>query len=332
MKFLIPALCFLFSGLAVCAKDKTFSVPEGQKPVHILDDQKQVLLVTDKTVSVIGKTPATVITGAGQINDALVSGAELWLATNDGLKVFGGKDFKAGKQYFSGKVINAIGKDVYNRVWVATAQDGVYLQVARDSFEQKLNISTVYSLVCTPDSNVWIGTNIGMYHVSATDFNMQRYAEEGYSGHELPDNIVERLYKDEGSNVWVLMPDNISFKSSSNYAGEIPSFGFVGEQRNSIAAIVPLQQKSYLFITGKGVVLLPSSSLKEESHQHNSEIFAAHDTKAFALTGTQLGSPEPLKNSPVVFAEKSGGDVYFLTAAGGWKVKEKQLLQLMMKR
>lgn len=333
MRSLAPVLFFLLTGWSAFAKDQMFTVPGGERPLHVLNDSKQTYLVTEQAVSLISKEKTTaVITGAGLINDALIVNNELWLATNEGLKVFNNKDYKASREYFKGSPVNAIGADVYKRIWVATAHDGVYLQVTRDSFSQKLNISTVYSLVCTPDSNVWIGTNIGMYHVSANDFNMTRYAEEGYSGHELPDNIVERLYKDDASNVWVLMPDNISFKSSSNYTGEIPSFGFVGEQRNNIAAIVPLQQTSYLFITGKGPILLPSSSLKEESHQHNSEIFAAHDTKAFALTAAQLGSPESLKKSPVLFAEKSGADVYFITAAGGWKVKEKQLLKYMLKR
>ncbi len=307
MKSLLPVLLLLFTAWHTTAKDKAFKVTGDAQPIHVLSDNRQAYLVTVQGVSLIDNEKATaVITGAGQIHDALMLDNELWLATGDGLKVFSNKDFKPTRNYFKGKAIHAIGTDVYKRLWVATAYDGVYLQAARDSFRQQLNISTVYSLVCTADSTVWIGTNIGMYHVSANDFNMTRYAEEGYSGHELPDNIVERLYKDDASNVWVLMPDNISFKSSNHYAGEIPSFGFVGEQRNNIAAIVPLQQTSYLFVTGKGVILLPSASLKEESHQHNSEIFAAHDTKAFALTATQLGSPESLKDSPVLFAEKIG--------------------------
>lgn len=332
MKLLITFALFCCTTWHAFAGANTFALPAGQKPVHVLHDGKQAWLVTDKAVSLVAKQEVKeVIGGAGLINDALISGNELWLATGNGLKVYDRKTYKPAGQYFEGKNIQAIGLDVHQRVWVATAHDGVYMQAARDSFMQQLNISTVYTLVCTADSSVWIGTNIGMYHMSANDFSMIRYAEEGYSGHELPDNIVERLYKDDASNVWVLMPDNISFKSSSRYAGEIPSFGFVGEQRNSIASIVPLQQMSYLFITGKGVVLLPSSSLKEESHQHNSEIFAAHDTRAFAVSATQLGSPDNLKKSPVLFAEKSGGDVYFITAEGGWKIREKQLLRLLQK-
>lgn len=325
-------MLLLVAALHAGAKTPTFDLPAGHKPVRVLNDDKQAYLVTDKAVLLLAKDGSKeVVKDAGAIADALLSGNQLWLATSDGLKVYDRKSRVLLHQYFGGKQVPAIGLDVYNRVWVATAHDGVYMQVAADSFTQKLNMSAAYSLVCTKDSSVWIGTNIGMYHVSATDFNMVRYAEEGYSGHELPDNLVERLYKDDASNVWVLMPDNISFKSSSQYAGEIPSFGFVGEQRNEIATIVALQQLSYLFVTGKGVILLPSSSLREESHQHNSEIFAAHTTQAFALSGAQLGTPYALKNSPVLFAEKAGNDIYFITAAGGWKIREKQLLKLMLK-
>lgn len=332
MKVLSFLMLLLALTLNAGAKTLTFDLPQGQKPVRVLSDDKQAYLVTDKSVLLLGKEGnRQVITDAGAIADALLSGNELWLATGNGIKVYDRKSLQLLRQYFEGKSVPAIGLDVYHRVWAATAHDGVYMQAGSDSFTQKLNMSATYSLVCTKDSSVWIGTNIGMYHVSAKDFNMVRYAEEGYSGHELPDNLVERLYKDDASNVWVLMPDNISFKSSSRYAGEIPSFGFIGEQRNEIATIVALQQLSYLFVTAKGVILLPSSSLREESHQHNSEIFAAHSTQAFAMSGAQLGTPETLKSSPVLFAEKAGADIYFITAAGGWKIKEKQLLKLMLK-
>src|SRR5690606_36803796 len=98
----------------------------------------------------------------------------------------------------------------------------------------------ILTLAATQDSNVWIGTNVGLYKMSLKDYSTIRYAEEGYSGYELPDNIIEQLYEDPFSNIWVVMPDNISFKRGNNYTGENPTYNFIGVKNNKIYSITPI--------------------------------------------------------------------------------------------
>ncbi|RYZ41160.1 MAG: hypothetical protein EOP49_29075, partial [Sphingobacteriales bacterium] len=236
MKFAAFALVMMALHGGLYARDFFFRAPEGT-PVKVLNAGKQTLLVNNGSVSIFEKHDLrTLIDSVGNITDALIDGKDLWLATNTGVKVYNTADYKLKQTYFPGKRISALGQDVYKRMWVATNLEGVYMQT-KDSFETKLAINGAYSLMCTADSNVFIGTNVGLYRLAAKDFTVTRYAEEGYSGYELPDNIVEHLYKDEQSNVWVIMPDNISFKSSTHYQGEIPSYSYIGDKHNEIKTI-----------------------------------------------------------------------------------------------
>lgn len=331
MKFILSVAVVCLFCIKSQAKGNAFSVAKG-KPVKVIQTGKQTFLVNENGVSWLQKeTPGLVIKPEGGITDAFVLKDELWLATSMGVKVYNIKDFKETKHYFTGKRISAMSNDPTGKVWVATHLDGVYSQLSADSFEQKLNVVGTYALRCTADSNVWIGTNVGMYRINTNDLKITRYAEEGYSGYELPDNIVERLYDDEQSNIWVLMPDNISFKSGEHYQGEIPSYAYVGDRNNEIKTIVSLKKTSYLFVTQKGVYLLPSATLKEEHEHGTSEIFSTHQTQAFSLKGTQIGAPDNLLSEEVIFAEKAGGEIYFITAKGGWKIKEKELVKRMLK-
>lgn len=331
MKFAAFLLTMFALYGSVYAKELFFPVLKGV-PIKVLPAGKQTLLINESTVSLLNKQALhTLIDSIGLIADASLHDKELWLATNDGVKVFGTEDYQLKHEFFKGKRISALGKDVYNRMWVATSLEGIYMQNSKDNFETKLTINGAYSLMCTADSNIWVGTNVGMYRLAAKDFSVTRYAEEGYSGYELPDNIVEHLYKDDQSNIWVVMPDNISFKSSTHYQGEIPSYAYIGDKNNEIRTIVPLQKMSYLFVTEKGIFLLPSLALKEEHEHGSSEVFTGHETQAFDLSNKQLGTPEALKGQPVLYAEKANEDIYFITASGGWRIKEKDLIKRMLK-
>lgn len=331
MKFVAFLLMMMALYGGVSAKDFFLHGSEGV-PVKVLPAGKQTLLVYENNVSILNKQEVrTVINSAGSISDAVYTGTELWLATRDGVKVFGTKDYTLKQEYFKGKRISALGRDVYSRMWIATGLEGVYMQNEQGGFDARLNTNGAYTLLCTADSNIWVGTNVGMYRLAAKDFAVTRYAEEGYSGYELPDNIVEHLYKDEQSNIWVVMPDNISFKSSTHYQGEIPSYTYIGDKHNDIKTIVSLQKMSYLFVTEKGIFLLPSSALKEEHAHQTSEVFTGHETQAYNITGAQLGTPETLKGQPVLYAGKAKDEIYFITATGGWKIREKDLIRRMLK-
>jgi len=324
------AACFL--GGYTGAKEAIFNMVPGNTPVKIISFNKQTLLVSNKTVELIRKDqPLTIIEEAAIISDAVIYGNDLWLGTDRGVKVYDLNSYKLKQTYFPSTRISGVAVDALKRVWVAASLKGVYMKDS-DSFVSKVNIPGIYSLVCTADSNIWVGTNVGLYRIAGKDFKMTRYAEEGYSGYELPDNIVERLYKDEHSNVWVVMPDNISFKSNARYQGEIPSYAYVGDKHNTVRTIVPVAGSSYIFVTEKGIFFLPSSSIKEEHHAHGGEVFTAENAQAFALDLKQLNIPDKLSGYSVTYAEKVGEELYFITDGGGWRIREKDLLKRISKK
>lgn len=332
MKYFICVVVSCFFGVNAGAREAIFSMIPGNTPVKIMSFNKQTLLVGSKTVELIRKDrPLTIIEPAATISDATIDGNDLWLGTDKGVKVYDLNDYKLKQTYFPSTRISAVAIDAFKRIWVAASLKGVYLK-DNDSFINKVSIAGIYSLVCTADSNIWVGTNVGLYRIAGNDFKTTRYAEEGYSGYELPDNIVERLYKDEHSNIWVVMPDNISFKSNARYQGEIPSYAYVGDKHNTVRTIVPVAGSSYIFVTEKGLFFLPSSSIKEDHHAKGGEVFTAENAQAFVLDLKQLNVPAKLSEYPVTYAEKVGDELYFITAAGGWRVKEKDLVKRISRR
>ena len=325
----VAGLLFFRSG----AKEQIFATIPDNTPVKLMPYNKQTIMVGNRNIALIGNKNkvTTIIEQTASIADAAIKGDELWLGTDKGIKIYSLEDFKLKQTYFSSERICGVATDAFNRMWVATTLKGVYM-MGGDSFTNKLNIPGVYSLLCTADSNIWIGTNVGLYRIAGSNFKMTRYAEEGYSGYELPDNLVEKLYKDGQSNVWVIMPDHISFKRNAQYQGEIPSYAYIGDKQNEIRTIVPVKGASYIFVTKKGLYFLPSSSIREAHHSHVNEVFTTENIQAFALELKQLNAPEKLLQAPVTYAENVDGEIYFITTEGGWKVKEKDLLKHVIKR
>lgn len=303
-------------------------------PVAILTDTKNVFVVTPNSISILKKGILTnQLSTPSNVNGAIIKDNKIWAATLDGIVVYDiSNGIKESKKLLSNTRISTLDIDKHGRIWAAAPLKGAYLQESNtDSFTLKLNAIGCYALQCTADSNVWIGSSVGLYRLNENDFSYTRYAEEGYSGYELPDNIVERLYKDDQSNIWVIMPDNISFKSSKNYNGEIPSYAYIGDKSNTIKTIIPMPQTSYLFVTEKSISFLPSSSLNEHHHGGTSEVFTEENIQAYALTPKQLQTPSALINEPIIDAEKSKSYIYFVTAKGGWRVKEKDLIKKILK-
>jgi ligand-binding sensor domain-containing protein len=272
---------------------------------------------------------ATIHTESDGILDAAWQGSTVWIATRKGLKrLDAGNGYKPLTTLFAGQQIGCLSLDDKNRLWVGSTYRGAYVQNDRDSFDLKLEIPSILSMAATStDTNVWIGTNVGLYRLGTGHFSLTRYAEEGYSGYELPDNVVEHLFADELSNVWVLMPDNISFKKGNAFQGELPTFAFIGDKGNAIRSILAVRSDWYLFVTAQGVSFMPIRALQDE-HQHaREEVHATHNAQARPADAATLLTPENLKSEPVLFAQKAGKDVWFFTQKGCWSVPEHKLMK-----
>lgn len=305
-------------------------VPDA--PIKVIGEAGNMYVVRDHSVEQVDKKGRgkAILSSLPVINDAETMNGEIWVATAQGLQVYDGKSFLLKRTFFEGDKIIAVAKDAEQKIWAATALNGVFRQGGPNGFEQKLDVMVTNAMVCTADSNAYIGTPIGLYKINVATGHVTRFAEEGHSGYELPDNIVERLYKDGRSNVWVVMPDHIAFKSNGRYKGELPSYSFIGDKGNAIRNVIGLEDGSYLFATRKGLALLPSTALQDAHHHHGgmNEVFQEHGARALSLTASQAGAPDGLSGRPVEYVAKQGGDIYFFTADGHWKTKERRLLKM----
>lgn len=321
---------FFYSFALIIAFASNSQGQSVSQPVKVLDQDKKTYVIRRSSIDIIqGKSILKpVIHPDASVNDAAIRKQELWLATDRGIYVYDLNNYQLLYQYFNQQKITAVATDINNEIWVGTFLNGVYKHSSKDSFEQKLNVTAVYTLLCTPDSNTYIGTNIGLYKMNIFSGQTTRFAEEGHSGYELPDNIVEQLFKDDYSNIWVIMPDNISFKSSKSFNGEIPSYAFVGDKSNKIINIMGIRNKAFLIATQKSIALLPAGSIEHDHHHaHSDEIFSRQNTHAFSINMDKLKAPESLKSEPVTYVGKVKENIYFFTDKGYWKTSEKNVLK-----
>ncbi|NMH27895.1 hypothetical protein [Flavobacterium silvaticum] len=311
-----------------------FCVLKAQNPyTAILFDSKKTYVVRDnELLEGAKKNTLNPILDFGQkANTSLIKGNELWIGTNKGVRIYDLTNLSLLRTEFADIPIAGLTQDAEGKIWVATTYKGLYKQNDANGFDAKMNAMTNYCVLSTPDKNVYLGTNIGLYQIPISDeAKTVRYAEEAHSGHGLPDNLVENLYADASSNLWVMMPDNVSFKKYDNSFGEIPTFSFVGNKENQIYKVLGLTGENYLFVTSNGILLLPSGSLKH--HGHGDEVFSEHDTNAVMLDNTAISKPENLSGEPILYAEKNAAKIYFYTLKGIWSVKEKKLFKFLKKQ
>lgn len=298
----------------------------------ILFNGKKTYVVSDGQLYEGAKknTLKSILNFGQQINASLINGNELWIATDKGLKIYNLENQELLRSTFQDTAVVGLALDAESKVWAATKFKGVYREKNSGKFEVKLDVMSNNCIIATPDKNVYIGTNLGLYQIALKEGGqIIRYAEEAHSGHGLPDNLVEKLYTDNASNLWVMMPDNVSFIKSDNYGGEIPAFAFVGEKDNRIYKVVDLNNENYLFITSNGLLLLPSSSLRD--HNHEAEVFSGQDSNAILLNEKAISKPDNLGDTPVLYAEKNKNNIYFYTANGMWKISENDIIKYLKK-
>ena len=268
-----------------------------------------------------GHGAAAILRTDATIKAALVYNDKLLLATTKGVHFFDGK---TDVTRWPADEISSLATDAQHRLWIGKTYHGAYTWQGADSLQMQLSVPSLLSLAATPDGYTWAGTNVGLYRL-APGGGYIRYAEEGYSGYELPDNIVEEVYADALSNVWISMPDHLSFKKGSEFAGELPAFEYLGSRENELHKVLLLDKKFYLFITKQGISALPIQTLAEAHEHATEEVHNSHGAKAIGLSGHLLQVPDELAGQKVLTASVADGKVHFATARGSWSVPEKRL-------
>jgi lipopolysaccharide export system protein LptC len=328
---------FLLAGLSalLLAPAPTFAteVLFDQPVVQVVPYGKGHLFITPTRVFSQGLRHPVQFSVPAAATAAAVQNGQIWVATASGLYRFDpALPDKTFPVLFSGQSLSGLALDSSQHLWAGVTYQGAYRQEKGDSFSLKLQIPAISSVVAAAgDTNVWIGTNVGLYRMGIHHFTTTRYAEEGYSGYELPDNIVEKLFQDAAGNVWVQMPEHLSFKKSSRSGGELPTFAFLGDRTNEVRSIQAVGADWYLFCTQKGLSFMPARPLEDDHVHPTTEVYSSEGLEARALTSQQLSVPDRWATQPVTQIFRSGSTYWFVTAAGGWSVPEKKLRKLLQR-
>lgn len=323
-------LCLLITSSYTCVakgeKQHWFKLSDTTAGLRkVLYYQGKEYAITNNAIeSVNHNNTSSAVRVAGRINDATIAQNKIWIATTKGLMAWDGTHMAS---YFPDDEIKCVTTDALGRIWVGNTFKGVFAMLQQDSFKLQVAVAPVLSLATTPDSNIWIGTNIGMYRVSGKDFSTTRYAEEGYSGYELPDNLVEAIYADARSNVWVVMPDNLSFKPGNQYAGELPTFDIPGGKNKQICSIAALESRFYLFLTDNGLFVLPLSGLESADSHSSEEIHSAHNVKAFQIEKDCLEIPVAFSGTPITGIQVEKERLRFYSPSGSWTTTIKHFVK-----
>lgn len=302
--------------------------------MKILSDSKKEFLVSGNGIELIEKNRTSEkLTFTFNCNDAVMLNENILLATGAGIKVFNTSD-NSLKDYLpeiSTKKITHVITDALKRVWFSSEFEGCFM-IDGNNVAARVTAPVIYSLAGTPDSNVWVGTNIGLYKISLKEDKVFRYAEEGIEGLELPDNLVERLFADNKSNVWALMPGQVAFIPGKNFEGELPVYNHIGTKNNSIYSICDLPQSSsaYLFATSEGIIY--TSNLKADEFNHTGEIHRQINQTAFLITDDVIERPPEFKSEKVLLIQKVDKHTWFITESGLWKIKTGKFIQNLEKR
>lgn len=301
----------------------------GFKKLLVID--KKEFFITSTTIYTVNKKDIQQkILLLSDCYDACVYKNAILLATKDGLKIFNTKENTIKDVASVTDKTEHVAVDKENNIWFTKEFGGGY-KIQNDSVLRIIDAPAIYSLATTQDSNVWIGTNIGLYKISLAKNKIDRFVEEGIEGFELPDNLVEKIYADDASNIWAVMPDDISFISGAGNDDEIPDYRYVGSKQNKVLDIckTPLGSRSYLFATKEGVIY--TADVKGDQLNHTGEIHQQFHEPAMFLNGALLEKPDALKDAVVNQIQIAGKEIIFITDKGLWRLKLNNLKQHLSK-
>ena len=137
----------------------------------------------------------------------------LWLASNDGLVRFDGRDFRTWRTEdgLRDNSLWAVHVDARNQLWVGTDSAGLaMLSPDRRSFRHfdrtthpLIASNRIWVIASTPDGAVWFGTDhAGLYRL-APDLSVRRFLPEPGNPRSLPSAAVGQLLVTDEGQLWV---------------------------------------------------------------------------------------------------------------------------------
>jgi ligand-binding sensor domain-containing protein len=103
------------------------------------------------------------------------------------------------------KSITGIVQDSSGYIWFSTYGEGAYVYTGKRLFsidtDDKLNSKDIYAMICTPNGEVWLGTDDG---INICRFEQEKkYVRSLELKDGLPDQIITALESDQNGNVWI---------------------------------------------------------------------------------------------------------------------------------
>ena len=322
-----------FSLLMSLAKSSPLFFPfENDGFCKLVTIKKDVYCVTKKALYKEEKKGLKrVVTFSSSCNAAACSQDKIWLAMEKGIVLF---DSKNGvltamlPEDVTGNITH-IETDELNNIWFTKEWEGCFKISSQNKIQQIIQVPVTYSLTHTDDSNMWVGTNVGLYKVPVSGKEIVRYAEEGIADNDLPDNLVERLYGTRNS-VWAVMPGHISHIVSGEE--EAPDFENIGSHDNELynVAQVPNQKQSFLFATKEGILYF--SEVQNNEQFSTGEIHQQIKEKALHLEDNVTEKPTDGKSETVKAIELINEKIYFVTERGYWFISLSSFLKKLKKK
>jgi len=137
----------------------------------------------------------------------------LWIATNDGLARFDGRNYRIwrAEDGLRDNHIWTVHVDPRNRLWIGTEHAGLVMMSADRRelrFHDRQNhpeigSNTIWSVASTPDGAIWFGTFEGGLHRMDRDGTITRYMPERHNPRSLPSASVGNLATTPDGTLWV---------------------------------------------------------------------------------------------------------------------------------
>ncbi len=173
----------------------------------------------------------------------------LWLASDDGLARFDGRNFRIwrAEDGLRDNQIWGLHVDADNQLWIGTQSAGLaVLSADRRSFRfydrqshPQIGSDTVWSIASTPDGSLWFGTATAGLHRLAPDGSIQRFMPDPGVHDSLPSALVGHL---------AVTPDGVLWAGTTEGLARWTGSGFRREGED----VLPLPRVNGLTVDGEG--------------------------------------------------------------------------------
>ena len=270
------ALALIFVLMAIAGKvfgqNLAPELRRGERLTAVFEHQKQVFLLSSDRLFQWKKElwlPLAELPAA--FESAVSDGKRIWLGGKPGLFFFDPEKKQAQNwRPGTGETADLTFDKKTGELLAASSGMGVF--ALRDTaFARSILPKTEAFAACHCGNYDWAGTATGLFRISKNG-EIQKYAEEGVAGYEVPDNIIDGLFCSPSGALTVAMPEAIAFfgMPDGEPEGHPEHFDYLGEPGNHVFRQIDAPGDGLLFFTEKGVLQLEAGFLggHDEAHGH----------------------------------------------------------------